>query len=159
MSPGMSDKTTTIIVVDVDLDDPRNDNPIQHLDDGESVVVRKVPLTVGLRDFLKRETEKKGGRSCLPLAMLYSFALGLEMGAKLSHDETNDVGNGSSGAVSHLNGDGSGVVGTGAGGGKNGTGVVIQPNRQSIKLQQQYQRYQTEGRIKSDDEKEESCEC
>ena len=54
MSPGMSDETTTIIVVDVDLDDPRNDNPIQHLDDGESVVVRRVPLTVGLMDFFNR---------------------------------------------------------------------------------------------------------
>ena len=83
MSPGVTDETITIIVVDVDLDDPKNDNPVQHLEDGESVVVKRVPLTVGLKDLLTGES-KKGVKHHQPISMLYSFALGLEIGAKLN---------------------------------------------------------------------------
>ena len=145
MSPGITDETVYMIVVDVDLDDPRNDNPIQHLEDGENVVVRRVPLTTGLREYLDKENSKSSGsngntdRYCMPISMLYSFALGLEMGAQLSNTTNKNEATGSDDTT-------------------NGDGVVIEPNRQSMKLQQQYRQYQSKGRMASKDG-EESSEC
>lgn len=93
MSPGITDETIHMIVVDVDLDDPRNDNPKQHLEDGENVVVRRVPLTTGLREYLDKEKQRKtsgSNNNCMPISMLYSFALGLEMGAQLRSATNNN---------------------------------------------------------------------
>lgn len=75
MSPGLSDETIQIVVVNIDLDDPRNINPKQQLEDGEAVVVKRVPLSLALKDAL-------GKSKSMPISMLYSFALGLEIGAK-----------------------------------------------------------------------------
>jgi len=75
MSPGLSDETIQLIVVNVDLDDPKNQNPDQDLDDGESIVLKRVPLTVGLKEAL-------GTSTCMPISLLYSFAVGMEMGLK-----------------------------------------------------------------------------
>ena len=75
MSPGFSDETIQIVVVNIDLDDPRNKNPKQELDSGEAVVVKRVPLSLALKDAL-------GKSESMPISMLYSFALGLEIGAK-----------------------------------------------------------------------------
>lgn len=75
MSPGLTDETIQIVVVNVDMDDPKNGNPKQNLDDGESIVVKRVPLTVGLKEVLNRE-------KAMPISLLYSFAVGLEMGIK-----------------------------------------------------------------------------
>ena len=76
MSPGLTDETIQIIVVNVDLDDPKNVNPKQHEDEGESIVVKRVPLTAGLKDLL-------GTSQSMPISLLYSFAIGLEMGSKI----------------------------------------------------------------------------
>lgn len=78
MSPGLTDETIQIIIVNVDLDDPRNVKPKQHQDEGEFIDVKRVPLTVGLKDMLNTSTS-------MPISLLYSFAIGLEMGAKLSN--------------------------------------------------------------------------
>lgn len=75
MSPGLCDETIQIVVVNVDLDDPRNQKPEANPDDGESIKVRVVPLTTGLKQVL---SETSG----MPISLLYSFAIGLEMGAK-----------------------------------------------------------------------------
>mmetsp|Transcript_11631 Transcript_11631/g.14525 ORF Transcript_11631/g.14525 Transcript_11631/m.14525 type:complete len:239 (+) Transcript_11631:107-823(+) len=77
MSPGLTDETIQIVIVNVDLDEPRNQNPMQMPDEGESIVVKRVPLTVGLKDVI-------GSDSSMPISFLYSFALGLELGAKLA---------------------------------------------------------------------------
>ena len=75
MTPGLSDETVQIVVVNVDLDDPRNNNPKQHQDEGESITVSKIPLTLGLKKVLETSPS-------MPISLLYSFAIGLEMGAK-----------------------------------------------------------------------------
>lgn len=76
MSPGLCDETINIVVINVDLDDPRNANPKQHQDEGENITVKRVPLSAGFKQVL-------GTSSGKPISMLYSFAVGLEMGAKL----------------------------------------------------------------------------
>jgi len=76
MSPGLCDETINIVIINVDLDDPQNANPKQHQDEGENITVKRVPLTAGFKQVL-------GTSSGMPISMLYSFAVGLEMGAKL----------------------------------------------------------------------------
>eukprot|EP00913_Durusdinium_trenchii_P009575 g8995.t1 len=44
MSPGLSDETVKLVVVDVDMDKPENQQPQQELDEGEFIVVRRVSL-------------------------------------------------------------------------------------------------------------------
>lgn len=80
MSPGLCDETIQIVVLDVNLDDPRNANPKQDLDEGEAITVRRVPLTSALKDLL--EGSSSGDEKSMPISLLYSFAIGLEMGAK-----------------------------------------------------------------------------
>lgn len=75
MSPGLTDETIQVVVVNVDLDDKRNKNPIQKLEDGEIVIVKRAPLTKTLKQLLGKSTS-------MPIAMLYTFAIGLEIGAK-----------------------------------------------------------------------------
>merc|ERR1712038_95576 len=77
MTPGLADETIKIIVVNVDLDDPKNVNPKQNQDEGESIIVRRVPLTTGLKTVL-------GDSKAMPISLLYSFAIGLEMGVKMA---------------------------------------------------------------------------
>ena len=75
MSPGLCDETIQIVVVNVDLDDPKNINPKQNLDEGEAIAVKRLPLTTALRKTL-------GSSSSMPISLLYGFAIGLEMGVK-----------------------------------------------------------------------------
>ncbi len=75
MSPGLCDETIQLVIVNVDLDDPQNLNPKQEQDEGESITVERVPLTVGLKQAL-------GTSSCMPISLLYSFAVGMELGLK-----------------------------------------------------------------------------
>jgi len=75
MTPGLCDEAIQIIVVNVDLDDEKNKNPKQQLDDGEAIVLERVPLLTGLKKMMDEGSE-------MPIAMLYSFALGLELGMK-----------------------------------------------------------------------------
>ena len=76
MTPGLTDETVQIVVVNVDLDDPRNNKPVQKQEASESIHVKRVPLTKGLKQVLSNS-------SSMPISLLYSFAIGLEMGAKI----------------------------------------------------------------------------
>lgn len=76
MTPGLTDETIQMVVVNVDLDDEKNKNPVQMLEDTEEISLSRVPLLGGLRKLMETNTEE------MPIAMLYSFALGLELGLK-----------------------------------------------------------------------------
>mmetsp|Transcript_1654 Transcript_1654/g.3021 ORF Transcript_1654/g.3021 Transcript_1654/m.3021 type:complete len:209 (+) Transcript_1654:129-755(+) len=76
MSPGICDETIKIIVVNVDLDDEVNLNPQQTLDDGEDIVMKRVDLLSGLKIMME------SGSEGMPISLLYSFALGIELGQK-----------------------------------------------------------------------------
>lgn len=77
MSPGICDETVKIVVVEVDLDLPANENPKQHLDEGEFCVVRRVPLA-------RLRQELDANSSCMPIEGLYLMASGIELGMKLA---------------------------------------------------------------------------
>lgn len=79
MSPGLSDETVEMIVVSVDLDNDKNINPKQMLDEGESIELMRVGILDGLKNMMMNGDTQSG----MPIAMLYSFALGLEMGKNL----------------------------------------------------------------------------
>lgn len=83
MSPGLCDETIQIVIVNVDLDDPRNKNPKQQQDEGECITVKRVSLRKGLKKFVE---SSENGKS-MPISLLYTFAIGLEMGAKLRIEE------------------------------------------------------------------------
>jgi len=77
MSPGLTDETVHVVVVEVDLNNPYNHGtPKPELDDGEHVTVRRVELNAGLKQVL----EEGQGQ---PIMGLYLFALGLELGSSL----------------------------------------------------------------------------
>jgi 8-oxo-dGTP pyrophosphatase MutT (NUDIX family) len=81
MSPGMTDETVHIVVVDVDLNNPYNKGtPNQELDEGEHVIVKRV----GLREGLKKVLE---GESGMPIEGLYLFSVGLELGLELGENK------------------------------------------------------------------------
>ena len=76
MSPGLCDETVTIVVVTVDLDKEENRKPKQSLDDGEFVQVKQVPFDLSLLELMN----SSGGK--MPIALLYSFVLGMQLGLK-----------------------------------------------------------------------------
>jgi ADP-ribose pyrophosphatase len=85
MSPGMISESVHVVVVDVDLDLPENqDIPLRtsRAEEGEYCQVHRVPLTSTLKQMLDDE------RNALPLAGLYLFALGLEIGSQIQEKET-----------------------------------------------------------------------
>lgn len=75
MSPGICDETIKMIVLDVDLDDEVNLDPQQILDDGEDIIMIRIDLFSGLKQMME-------SGSCMPISLLYSFALGIELGQK-----------------------------------------------------------------------------
>jgi len=80
MSPGLCTETIQLIVVNVDMQDPRNVHPIQDQDEDESIIVKRIPLTVGLKEALMGNTART---DCpMPISLLYSFAIGLELGCR-----------------------------------------------------------------------------
>jgi ADP-ribose pyrophosphatase len=82
MTPGLTNETIKVIVINVDLDDSRNKNPKQMLDDGEDISLKRVPLMDGLRSAIGDE------ENGMPIAMLYTFAMGLEMGLEYGKKST-----------------------------------------------------------------------
>lgn len=77
MSPGLTDESVHVVLVEVDLDNPYNHGtPKAELDDGEHVTVKRVELSAGLKEVL----EKTEG---MPIMGLYLFAMGLELGSSL----------------------------------------------------------------------------
>jgi len=76
-SPGMVNETIKAVVVHVDLDDVRNQNPTSSPDEGEILVAKRVPLAVGLTSVME-------SGSSMPISLLYFFSLGFELGSALS---------------------------------------------------------------------------
>jgi len=86
MTPGLTDESVHMILVNVDLNDSRNVNPKQHLDAGENVEIKRIPLVGGLKEMLDQQQGGKGGDggfTGVPISMLYTFALGVEMGMNM----------------------------------------------------------------------------
>lgn len=73
--PGLTNANMALAHVEVDMADPRNQNPVQQLEDGEYIDVVQVPLK-GMMGELRRLCETEG---CVVDARLYHFAMGLEM--------------------------------------------------------------------------------
>lgn len=128
MTPGLTNETSCMVVLNVDMDDPINDNPKQELDHDEDIDLKRMPLLEVLK-FLQEGEEKEekkknqtknmmkndddgggdddnvveGGEEknetkdssenkgepvlavnsgSLPVALLYSCAIGIELGLK-----------------------------------------------------------------------------
>lgn len=79
MTPGMVNETIKAVVVHVDLDDPRNQHPISSPDDGEILIARRVPLSLGLTTMMENGSN-------MPISLLYFFALGFELGSSIGVD-------------------------------------------------------------------------
>ena len=80
MSPGLTDESVHVVLVEVDLDNPYNQGvPEPELDDGEHVTVRRIELTRGLQAVLD-------DGEAMPIMGLYLFAMGLQLGADLFGD-------------------------------------------------------------------------
>ena len=76
MSPGVTDETVHIVVVQVDLDNPYNKDPKPEPDVGEFVQVERVSLREGIQQILDQGTN-------MPIEGVYLFALGLELGKSI----------------------------------------------------------------------------
>jgi len=75
MSPGMSNESVHVAVIEVDLDNPYNHGtPTPQLDAGEFCVVKRIPLVEGLKQMLDDESNP------MPIMGLYLFALGIKLG-------------------------------------------------------------------------------
>mmetsp|Transcript_27920 Transcript_27920/g.67926 ORF Transcript_27920/g.67926 Transcript_27920/m.67926 type:complete len:210 (+) Transcript_27920:84-713(+) len=77
MSPGLTDESVHTVVVTVDMEDPKNQNPKAELDDGEFITIHRVPLDEGLQTILDQG-------SSMPIMGLYMFSLGLKLGKEMS---------------------------------------------------------------------------
>jgi len=80
MSPGMVNETIKAVVVHVDLDDVRNQNPVSNPDEGEIIIAKRVPLSLGLTEMME------SGKH-MPISLLYFFALGFELGSSLDSND------------------------------------------------------------------------
>ena len=76
MSPGLTDESVKLVVVDVDLDAPANANPTQALEETEYIQVSRVPVA-----SLASEIKKLEAEGSMAMEGLFLLALGLEMGA------------------------------------------------------------------------------
>ena len=75
MSPGLTDESVHVVIVEVDLNNPYNHGtPKPELDVGEHCTVQRVKLQDGLKQLLDQGT-------AMPIMGLYLFALGYELGA------------------------------------------------------------------------------
>eukprot|EP00041_Stephanoeca_diplocostata_P006907 m.95639 g.95639 ORF g.95639 m.95639 type:complete len:215 (+) comp16609_c0_seq1:267-911(+) len=74
LSPGLSNESAAVVQLSIDLDDEKNQNPKQKLDEAEDISVLSVPIR-GLTSKLK-ELDSMG---CNIFFGLYSLALGLEI--------------------------------------------------------------------------------
>ncbi len=75
MSPGLTDESVHVVIVEVDLNNPYNHGtPKPELDVGEHCTVQRVKLQYGLKQLLDQGT-------AMPIMGLYLFALGYELGA------------------------------------------------------------------------------
>jgi len=80
MSPGLADELVQVVIIQVDCTRLENQNqPKQHLDDGEDITLHRVPLTSGLRSMLEQQ-QQQSKKTCIPIMGLYMFAVGFELG-------------------------------------------------------------------------------
>jgi 8-oxo-dGTP pyrophosphatase MutT (NUDIX family) len=84
MSPGLCDETVHVVLVEVDTNNPYNQNPKPELDDGEFITVQRIPLQKGIQKLLDHGT-------AMPIMGLYLFALGFELGATLNKEKIGDL--------------------------------------------------------------------
>jgi len=84
MTPGMVNETIKAVVVHVDLDDPRNQHPISQPDEGEILIAKRVPLSLGLTTMMENGSN-------MPISLLYFFALGFELGSSIGVDEAVNI--------------------------------------------------------------------
>lgn len=75
--PGLTNANMALVTVDVDMEDPRNQNPQPQLEDGEFIEVFTLPV-LGLLDGLVEVCNREG---CQVDARLYHLAQGLELAA------------------------------------------------------------------------------
>ena len=75
VSPGLATETVHVVLVQVDLDNPYNQNPKPELDDGEHVTLHRTELNEGIKMSLDTHP-------AMPIMGLYLFALGFQLGAK-----------------------------------------------------------------------------
>ncbi|KAK6205603.1 NUDIX hydrolase domain-like protein [Scheffersomyces amazonensis] len=73
--PGLTNANMVLAYVDVDLNDPRNQNPTPQLEDGEFIETITLPLN-NLLGSLQDIMDKEG---CTIDARLYHFAVGLDL--------------------------------------------------------------------------------
>jgi ADP-sugar pyrophosphatase/8-oxo-dGDP phosphatase len=84
MSPGVTDESVHIVVVQVDLDNPYNKDPKPEPDAGEFVRVKRVSLREGIQQILDQGTS-------MPIEGVYMFALGLELGKSIGSHRSMSV--------------------------------------------------------------------
>lgn len=75
MSPGITDESVKLVVIDVNLDDHGNETPTQALEDGEFITVQRVPVKSLASELVKLEAT-----GAMPMEGLHMLALGLQMG-------------------------------------------------------------------------------
>ena len=75
MSPGLATETVHVVMVQVDLDNPYNQNPKTELDDGEYVTIHRTDLNEGIKTLLDTHP-------AMPIMGLYLFALGFQLGVE-----------------------------------------------------------------------------
>lgn len=73
--PGLTNANMALVTVDVDMEDPRNQNPQAQTEDGEFIDVFTLPIDNLLRG-LEEVCQKEG---CVVDARLYHFAAGLDV--------------------------------------------------------------------------------
>jgi 8-oxo-dGTP pyrophosphatase MutT (NUDIX family) len=84
MSPGVTNESVQIVVVQVDLDNPYNKDPKPEPDAGEYIRVKRVSLKEGIQQMLDQGTS-------MPIEGLYLFALGLELGKSIGSASSKSV--------------------------------------------------------------------
>jgi len=78
MSPGICDESVKLVVVEVDLDSPANQDPSQSLEETEFISVSRVPLR-----SLTIELKRLEAEGAMPIEGLFLLAVGLELGLGL----------------------------------------------------------------------------
>lgn len=82
MSPGLTDESVQIVVVEVDLENPYNHGvPTPQCEEGEHIKVKRVNLMDGLKKVLDDEAEG------MPIMGLYMFAMGLQLGSEYGNSK------------------------------------------------------------------------
>lgn len=79
LSPGLSDESVRLCVLEVDLDAPENASPKQCLEDGEHIRVRRVPL-----DQLEQLLATRASDGLVPFCGLQMLVAGFCLGVRTS---------------------------------------------------------------------------